>query len=465
VLRTGTQAAYRSVVELSGEPHVVRADLTGETRTGTVAPQGEVIACIAHITDLHVTDAQSPGRFEFLNREWSDPRFRELLTMQRPQEMLNTHAVAAMVRAINGVESGPLTRTPVRVVAMTGDAIDNTQHNELTNAIALLDGGTVRPDSGAAGYEGVQRVEWESEIFWKPDGPPELDRFQSAFGFPRRPGLLEQAIRPFQSDGLKVPWLRCHGNHEYVCQGVGLVTPALAEAMTGSRKTVGLPRAIDPEHAVEAFVAHPELFLSGADVEVSRDPDRRPIAREEFMPEPYCVRDVGAVRFITLDTVCLAGGADGAVDSSQLRWLERTLEGARDHQVVLLSHHSSDRLANPRGEQNGAALLELLSRSPNVVLWLNGHIHANRITPHDGFWEVTTASIVDWPSQVRLVEIFGTADGRLAVGCTMLDHDGAGFAGLHRELAGNARMYYGFDSGSAGTQLDRNAILLLPAQA
>ena len=447
--------------ELPGESHVLRTELA----SGDAVLQGEAIACIAHITDLHVTDAQSPGRFEFLNREWSDPRFRELLTMQRPQEMLNTHAVAAMVRTINSVEAGPITRTQVHVVAVTGDAIDNTQHNELTNAIALLDGGTVRPDSGAAGYEGVQRVDWESEIFWKPDGLPELDRFQSEFGFPRRPGLLDQAIQPFGSEGLKVPWLRCHGNHEYVCQGVGLVTPALAEVMTGSRKTVGMPRAIDPDHAVEAFVTHPELFLSGADVEVSRDPERSPIAREEFMPEPYCVRDVGGVRFITLDTVCLAGGADGAVDASQLSWLERTLEEARDRQVVVLSHHGSDTLANPRGEGNGAALVELLSRSRNVVLWLNGHIHTNRITPHDGFWEVTTASIVDWPCQGRLVEIFETADGGLAVGCTMLDHDGEGLAGLHRELAGNARLYYGFDSGSAGTPLDRNAILLLPAQA
>ena len=95
-----------------------------------------------------------------------------------------------------------------------------------------------------------------------------------------------------------------------------------------------------------------------------------------------------------------------------------------------------------------------------VVLWLNGHIHTNRIKAHPGFWEVTTCSIVDWPCQARLIEIFQTTDGRVAIGCTMLDHDGDGLAGLHRELAGNARMYYGFDSGSSGTPSDRNALLL-----
>ncbi|TME70385.1 MAG: TIGR03767 family metallophosphoesterase, partial [Chloroflexi bacterium] len=136
------------MADLPGEPHAQAPNVA------------RAIACFAHLTDLHVTDAQSPGRFEFLNREWNDPRFRELLTMQRPQEMLNTHAVAAMVSAINRVGVGPITGAPLQLVAMTGDAIDNTQRNELTNALALLDGGTVRPDSGARGYEGVQRADW-----------------------------------------------------------------------------------------------------------------------------------------------------------------------------------------------------------------------------------------------------------------------------------------------------------------
>ena len=427
-------------------------------------PPAEVIACLAHITDLHVTDAESPGRFEFVNREWGDPRFRELLTMQRPQEMLNTHAIAAMVRTINSIESGPVTGAPLELAAVTGDLIDNTQRNELVNALALLDGGTVRPDSGALGYDGVQCVDWQSDIFWKPSGPPDGDLFQSAFGFPRHPGLLEQAVQPFQSDGLRVPWLPCHGNHEYVCQGVGLVNPVFIKSMTGTRKAIAMPPGIDPDHAVEAFVQHPELFTYGSSVEVAADADRRPIDRDELMPLPYYVRDTERVRFVTLDTVGYRGGADGTIDSTQLRWLEGALREAEDRYVIVLSHHTSDRLSNPRGEQNAEALLDLLSRWPNVVLWLNGHIHINRIRPHRGFWEVTTASIVDWPSQGRVIELFRTADGGLAIATTMLDHDGEGLAGLHRELAGNARMYYGFDSGSSGTQLDRNAILPLPAR-
>jgi len=190
------------------------------------------------------------------------------------------------------------------------------------------------------------------------------------------------------------------------------------------------------------------------------------------------VHDAGPVRFITLDTVCGRGGADGSIDATQLHWLERRLEEVHsrfrtrdgsvvptrneNRYVVVLSHHGYDSLSNPRGEQRADELLEVLLRFDNVILWLNGHIHANRITPRRTFWEVTTSALVDWPCQSRLVEVYRTAGGDLAIGCTMLDHDGEGLAGLHRELAANVPGN-GFDSWRPGEAADRNAILLLPA--
>ena len=439
---------YRTVVMGEPEPHsnAVRA--------------GEAIACFVHLTDLHVTDAQSPARFEFVDAMAGAERYSELLTMQRPQEMLNTHAIAAMVQTINELAAGPLTGIAPSLVVMTGDAIDNTQHNEMANFFALLDGGTVRPDSGAPGYEGVQLASWPDPLFWKPDGPPDGDVFQRKLGFPFRPGLLEEAVRPFESPALTIPWLRCYGNHEQLCQGVGIVTPAMAAAMAGSRKAVEMPPGIDPDTAVETFVVAPERFLAGASRDVASDAERRPITRSEFVDPSFYVRDAGEVRFIALDTVCDAGGADGTIDAVQLEWLASQLDDARDHPVVVLSHHTSDTLANPHGEMRPERLVDLLERSSNVILWLNGHIHANRVKRHRRFWEVTTSSLVDWPCQARVVEIFRTPEGRPAIAITMLDHDGAGLAGLHRELAANVPGN-GFDSWRPGAATDRNAILLV----
>ena len=439
---------YRHVVEGPGEPH------------GNPTRVGEPIACFVHLTDLHVTDAQSPARFEFLNAMAADRRYRELLTMQRPQEMLNTHAIASMVRAINKLEFGPLTGVAPSLAVMTGDAIDNTQHNELANFFALLDGGIVRPDSGSPGYEGVQLTSWPGSLFWKPDGAAGDDDFQRELGFPPRPGLLEDVVRPFESPGLRLPWLRCYGNHEQLCQGVGVVTPELIEAMASSRKAVETPAGIEPNAAVQTFVVSPERFLAGAAREVAPDPERRPIARSEYVDPSFYVSDLGEVRFIALDTVCDAGGADGSIGAPLLEWLAAQVRDAGDRLVVVLSHHTSDTLANSRGEGHPERLLELLESSPNVVLWLNGHIHANRIKRHATFWEVTTSALVDWPCQARVIELLRTADGRPAIATTMLDHDGDGLAGLHRELAANVPGS-GFDSWRPGRPSDRNAILTL----
>ncbi|HEY3195671.1 MAG TPA: metallophosphoesterase [Candidatus Dormibacteraeota bacterium] len=485
VLRGGEASGYHSIAAIEGEPHVVRRDLVRSDSVGEIEVASR-LACFLHLTDLHVTDVQSPARFEFFNREFADPRFHELLPMQRPQEALNVHAIAAMVRTLNRIEAGPLAGIAPELAIMSGDAVDNVQWNELANFMALLDGGQVHVDSGAERYEGVQAAGWPDDFFWKPDRAEA--RYGRAFGFPHLPGLLERALKPFAAEGLRTPWLGCRGNHEEVCQGVGIVTPRLAAAMVGPHKPLRLPAGIDPDLALETFVHTPEAFMAGPDLPVTPDPDRRPFSVGELVDmlkghgfggesRTRYVHDTQTVRLVVLDTVCAAGGADGCIGEDQMRWLERSLREARDRPVVIVSHHTLDTLDNPRtspGPRHVARdeLLETVHRSGSVVLWLNGHVHANAVRAHPdpnragkGFWEVTTSSLVDWPCQARLIEIFAAGDGLLAIACTMIDHDSDedSLAWLHRELAGNVPLG-GFAAGRAGTALDRNAILLVRAR-
>jgi hypothetical protein len=268
--------------------------------------------------------------------------------------------------------------------------------------------------------------------------------------------------------------------------------------------------------------------MSGDLVEVTPDPDRRPVSRQDFVhahfgPDSrphghgfternrldgtaYYVHDMPGVRLVGLDTTCLAGGADGCLDEDQARWLEdrlvevhaevvapdgtRSRTGNADQLVVLFSHHGIDTFASPAAHVGpdgarllgGPAVLRLVHRFRNVVLWLNGHTHTNTVvarpTPDDpagGFWEVTTSSVVDWPCQTRVVELLDDGDGWLTIACTMVDHDsptgvsgpasdltGAGVAGLHRELAGNVP-WAGFDSPRSGLPADRNVELRIAA--
>jgi metallophosphoesterase (TIGR03767 family) len=533
VLRQGSLAPYRAVQITAGEPHLVRADLGTDLGADLAADDagprlagGRSLLSLVHVTDLQLADVQSPARFEFLNRQFADPRYAALVPVQRPQEALTAHAVDAMLRTINAAR-GPVTGLPPGLAVTTGDAIDNAQWNEVQNFLALFEGGQVAMNSGGPGYAGVQALDWPDDIFWKPDGVAASgpDIFRQAFGFPHHPGLLERALGEFSAPGLRMPWLSCFGNHEALTQGVGVPTPGLAQALVGGSKPLRLPGDFDHDRALELFTEHPEVFMAGPGRAVTADPARRPVTRQEFVEAhfrpgsrpaghgfternrrdgtAYYVHDTPAVRMIALDTNCLAGGAAGCLDHDQARWLEARLAevhsaywapdgsavstGHDDRLVVIFSHHGVDALASaqvghagPDGQPllGGADVLALVHRFPNVVLWLNGHTHINAVRarrapapPAGGFWEVTTCAIVDWPCQTRLVELVDSG-GYLSVVCTMLDHDtppavtaartSAELASLHRELASNVPLG-GAESASAGSATDRNVELQIPA--
>ncbi|MEK9809915.1 MAG: hypothetical protein VW362_05675, partial [Candidatus Nanopelagicales bacterium] len=89
-----------------------------------------------------------------------------------------------------------------------------------------------------------------------------------------------------------------------------------------------------------------------------------------------------------------------------------------------------------------------------------------------GFWEITTASCVDFPQQQQLVELVDNRDGTMSIFVTALDHAAppawsegdlsqTGLASLSRELAANA--WLNKPALRAGTPLDRNVELLMPA--
>jgi hypothetical protein len=118
-----------------------------------------------------------------------------------------------------------------------------------------------------------------------------------------------------------------------------------------------------------------------------------------------------------------------------------------------------------------------------VVAWVDGHTHVNQVWAHrrdpqdagaGGFWEINTASHVDWPQQSRLLEIADNRDGTLSIFATMVDHAGPAayggrlggpvpLAGLARELAAND--WQERDTDRRGAREARNVELLVAAPA
>ena len=61
-----------------------------------------------------------------------------------------------------------------------------------------------------------------------------------------------------------------------------------------------------------------------------------------------------------------------------------------------------------------------------MISYVSGHTHANRVdffkgSKGRGFWEINTASHIDWPEQSRTIEVMDNKDGTLSLFGTLLD--------------------------------------------
>ena len=510
------RGGYRRLEPRPGEIHVWRDDLAPSAvpRRGRL---GVPVLVLAQLSDTHVMDHQSPARAEQLDRYadldlTSDPSVS--VGCYRPQEPFTTHVVDAMVRSVNSCAAGPVSGAPVDLAVVTGDVTDNCQSNEARNAMALFGGGQATPDSGSPErYEGV--AESGDARYWHPGGEI-ADLPRTNHGFPTLPGVLDAARRPFRCLGLGIPWFSVHGNHDSHVQGTLPATGTLSHVGTGRWKLVTPAADLDPldvltrlTHGDAAVLAR---LAAGRGQQVTPDPERRHATREEWVglhlraggspighgytarnlveETAYYAFDAGPrVRCIVLDTVNEHGGWQGSLDRNQLAWLSAELARSAGRLVVLMSHHPLETLVNdrePDGERRVLAdeLVALLLAHPCVVLWLNGHVHEHRVTPvrrtdgTGGFWQVTTASHIDWPQQSRIVELLEADDGAITVACTVLDTaapvrpTNAGtplaLASLSRELSANcwqSRAAIVAGGAGAGGRGDRNVLLAVPPPA
>ena len=147
--------------------------------------------------------------------------------------------------------------------------------------------------------------------------------------------------------------------------------------------------------------------------------------------------------------------ANGSFGRIQMNWFEKELRKRhssyyndvgqlvktdnKDVLVMVFCHHTIETLNNnfnsPTTFDNdpqrilGDDFVRILHRYPNVIVFQNGHEHLNRITPFpdpsgktQGFWEINTASHIDYPQQSRIVEVGENDDDTLSIFCTMIDH-------------------------------------------
>jgi metallophosphoesterase (TIGR03767 family) len=411
--------------------------------------KGRALGGLKQISDVHVIDEESPGRLEFFDNcggEYKDSF--------RPQDALTTQVGNSMLQQLGAITTGPATGVPLEAMVTTGDNIDSNQFNELRWFIDLLDGETVTPNSGAETYDGYTQAET----------PTALTTEQ-----------LELAQQPFDSVGAQVPWYVVFGNHDALIRGQVAFNFSFNNLVIGSKKPFdpietydNCPGASGPTGPALAAFSGPYSRT------VPADADRHFMTHDETVEElfnttgaptghgleaapqdprfgsraGYYAWDIAPeIVGISMDTINWDGGSSGQLDDAQFNWIEEQLiasskkyfgtngktvknpEGT-NKLVVLFSHHTSKTMTNPNADEpaNGPyhcfkptdaegcdaeGLKSLLTRFPNVVAWVNGHEHNNRVkgfkgpkgsNPARAWWEISTAAHVDWPQQSRILE-------------------------------------------------------------
>jgi len=502
----------RTLVRGPGEPHQVATGLA-PAQVGREQRRRSLVV-FHHLTDFRLLDEESP-----LRSEWVDSCPTPLSTSAfRPQEALSLQTAAAVVARANRIARSPVTGRPVDFAVHTGNAADNAQYNELRWFLDLMDGKLVNPDSGSPGYEGVQEKS-------------PLDAY---------PDLLQQAQLPFRAPALRYPWYAVVGNSDVLAEGNFPPNEAANAIAVGDQKIIDIGRG-----KKEEVCADPSKLLgpgSSAEVlqdpgtivrKVSPDPARRLLSRKDWIAEhfnsserpgpighgfrnenlekgfAYYVLEQGPIVFIALDTVNPGGFAAGSIDATQFAWLEEQLKahsgryfdrdgltvttGNEDRLIVILSHHTAEKMNNPfpgpDGKEErfrGPQLEELLHRFPNVILHVAGHSLEHRVLARpdstrrsQGYWQVSTGSPRDFPMQSRLLEVTDNGAGTLSIFGTVYDmaapinpgdatdpnqDDGVNeqfLASLAREVAAQDPQ---LEPGMAGLgPSDRNVELLLPA--
>jgi hypothetical protein len=150
------------------------------------------------------------------------------------------------------------------------------------------------------------------------------------------------------------------------------------------------------------------------------------------------------------------GLSDGTLDRAQFDWMSAELANAATagQLVMIFSHHADLTFAEfgmlapliPPQDVSAAALDAELASWPNVIAWVAGHTHLHRVRAFKveegigsngdieapveckvanacrGFWQIESASLIDFPQEQRLIEVFDNGDGTGTIRAPVLTH-------------------------------------------
>jgi len=365
--------------------------------------------------------------------------------MQRPQGGAQRTGHRRHGACGHAIEAGRSWRT-VTWWLMTGDAIDNAQRNELATLSRFSPGHGQHRVGRPGARERAGAVVARRHLLETGRGRLQPRPFRIRYAFRTIPACSTARSAPFRRGSAR-PVDRLPGNHELLARALAWSRLSLRWRWSGQETDRRLPRESIPTARLELFTAHPEAFMTGPSVAVT--PDAATAGGTACRTEVSGARHRGREAHPPRHLVPVRG-ADGRIDGPQLAWLERaslkpmpptqtpsgqTVRTSNPNRlVVILSHHPLSTLRNERapGGSGGAQLLW-----PARPLPQRGAVAQRACPPQPGpaprqperesqWASGRSRRARSWTGPARAAgRAVRRGGGRLAIACTMIDHDGA----------------------------------------
>jgi len=424
------------------------------------------------MSDIHITDKESPAQVPFFG--WSAPFHGGGLfaSAYSPIMRSTTHVLNAAVQTINSLHR----QTHFDFGLVLGDVCNASQFNELRWFIDVMDGKPVTPSSGA--HLGADTIDYQ-----KPYQAAGLDRsipwyqaignhdqFWMGVGYPTEKvkrtlvgstilNMGPNVLLPNASEGTGLYMGVVDGTTRYgeVIKGGPtnlFTTPptVVADPNRHSLTTEYTANTLACTNYMSEFF-NTESFPKGHGF--SRSNLENNSACYSFAPTTNLPLEV-----IVFDDTCKRIGPSGGpmfygggwVDAARYAWLTNELQQGQDAgQLMIIAahipidpqadlfdtkHNAPQFYVTPKNQsrfpdcKTEAQMLATLHQYPNLLMFMCGHRHMNTVTPQpspdsahpeNGFWEVETPSLRDFPQQFRTWEIRRNSDNTISIVTTDVD--------------------------------------------
>lgn len=427
----------------AGVPITVRDDIAGGMNA---SGEGTQLLSFAAISDIHITDEESPVQVIALGYLSPFP------SAYSPVSMYSTQVLNAAVKTINNINK----ENKLDLVLSLGDAANNNQYNELRWFIDVLDGQTIDPTSG--GTSGKENLDYQ---------------------------------KTFTAEGLDIPWYQTIGNHDQFFTGVFTVDDNISQMYRGDTVMnmrldvlatgdpsltgyyMGVFNGSDQNGAIigignaSGFASAPTVVADATRHAIAENGSRIGFMQEflnssslpfghgyteEMIADDfacYSFDPVEGIRIIMLDDTTVEGSTigdiwahgRGSLDEERFAWLKAELQkGQEDGVLMIIGAHipiaTMEEGASSgwslKSEVSETELITELQKYPNLLMWVAGHNHRNTILPiaspdpahpEYGFWVVETASLRDYPQEFRTFEITRYSDELVGIKTVCVDVD------------------------------------------